>query len=454
MKKALFLLGISSLIMCGTPAYAFDSGSTGALGAFNPTANIEVVLPSDGVLNYTTVNIPTGVTVTFKKNAGNTPVYMLATGDVTIAGTIKVDGTSATATDIGTGGPGGFNGGYRGPQTGGSGGKGLGPGGGNQGAYLLRGCGGAGGGFGTGGGSGYSTDTYGYWYAAVAGGGTYANATLLPLIGGSGGGGAATNSQNNTQTTSCGGGSGGAIVIASSTQITVTGSITANGGNGGNGTSVGGGGGSGGAIKLVSNTINGNGSITASGGSAWNGGGVGGAGRIRLEAIINNRTAATSPEYSFGSPGSIFVSNVPGLTITSVGGVTVVNPTGNYNQPDIMLPSTTTNPVTVNLSAANIPVTTTVKVWVIPQYGDATSVNTTLTGTQQSSTATANVNLSTTYSNIVTAEATFTIVAFNYEGEEIDKVRVATRLGGGTETTYITKSGKEIKGELLAALVK
>lgn len=119
-----------------------------------------------------------------------------------------------------------------------------------------------------------------------------------------------------------------------------------------------------------------------------------------------------------------------------------------------MLPSTTTNPVAVNISATNIPVTTTVKVWVIPQYGNATSVNMTLSGTDQSSTGTANVNLSTTYSNIVTAEATFTIVAFNYEGEEIDKVRVATRFGGKSETTYITRSGKEIKGELVAALMR
>jgi hypothetical protein len=117
-----------------------------------------------------------------------------------------------------------------------------------------------------------------------------------------------------------------------------------------------------------------------------------------------------------------------------------------------MLPNTTTNPVAVNVTAYNIPITTTVKVWVIPQYGSATSVDTTLSGTDQTSTGTASVNLSTTCANIITAEVTFDIVAMYYDGEEINKVRVATRMGGRSETTYITKSGKEIKGELVASL--
>ena len=111
------------------PAFAFDSGSTGADGAFNPTADTEVQLPSDGILNYTTVNIPSGVTVTFKKNAGNTPVYILATGDVTIAGTINVSGNNANGVANGRGGPGGYDGGL-GSYPVSCGGTGLGPGGG------------------------------------------------------------------------------------------------------------------------------------------------------------------------------------------------------------------------------------------------------------------------------------------------------------------------------------
>lgn len=456
----MLLLGILSLWIWTATAHAdFVSGSTGSLGAFSPISTAKrVTLPPGGVLNYTTINIPSNVTVTFVKNAANDPVYMLAQGDVTIAGTIKVDGTDATATDIGKGGPGGFNGGYRGPQTGGDAGKGQGPGGGQQGIYLLRGCGGGGGGFGTAGGKGYSSDAYGWWYEAVNGGDAYGSITVFPLIGGSGGGGAATNSENNTQSTSCGGGGGGAIVIASSTKITVTGSITANGGKGGNGTSNGGGGGSGGAIRLISDIIDGNGTITATGGTGYNKGGTGGAGRIRLEATTNNRTAVTTPDYTFGPPGNVFAANVPSLTIDSIAGYAApASPTGNYSQPDISLPSTTPNPVTVNITAHNIPVSTAVvKVWSIPQFGAATSYPATLTGTDQTSTAAVgNVSLSTTYPNVVTAEATFTIQqAMNYNGEEIDKVRVVATMGGKSETTYITKSGKEIKGELVAALVK
>lgn len=81
-------------------ASSFVSGSTGALGAFNPAVNTEVILPNNGILNYTTVNIPLGVTVTFKKNPANTPVYILATGDVVIEGTINISGMNATNSTV------------------------------------------------------------------------------------------------------------------------------------------------------------------------------------------------------------------------------------------------------------------------------------------------------------------------------------------------------------------
>src|SRR5581483_11153889 len=86
------------LLLCWTvPALSqvFNSGSTGALGALNPSSNTTVVLPPDGVLNYTTVMIPAGVTVTFQPNSSNTPVTLLAQGDVTISGSINVSGNNA-----------------------------------------------------------------------------------------------------------------------------------------------------------------------------------------------------------------------------------------------------------------------------------------------------------------------------------------------------------------------
>ena len=60
--------------LCFVPGlgFAFDSGSTGADGAFSPTVNTTLELPPSGVFNFTTVNVPAGVTVTFKKNATNT----------------------------------------------------------------------------------------------------------------------------------------------------------------------------------------------------------------------------------------------------------------------------------------------------------------------------------------------------------------------------------------------
>lgn len=442
MKRYYLFLSIY-LMLLGNANATFVSGSTGVDGAFDPTINTELQLPPDGVFNFTTVNIRSGVTVTFKKNAVNTPVYILATGDVTIAGTINVNGESTSGTVAGKGGIGGYDGGYGG-ATNLAGGKGLGPGGGNGGpmAYTNYYYGG-GGGFGT---------TGGVYSSGGSGGPAYGNARIVPLIGGSGGGGSASYSDGSSYG---GGGGGGAILIASSGTIAVTGSITANGGStSGNPLYGYAGGGSGGGIRLIANIIAGNGTINAKGGnpSVPNRGGYG---RIRIEAYTNSRTAGTDPPYSYGLPSSVFVSNMPSLSITSIAGANVpASPTGSYAQPDIMLPSTTTNPVAVNVSASNIPVGTSVKVRAVPQYGSETTGTSTLSGTVQSSTASVNVNISTTYSNVLSAEATYTVTGMYYDGEEIDRVRVAANMGGTSETTYITKSGKEIKGEMLAALIR
>lgn len=448
--KRYYLFLLVYLMLLGNADAAFVSGSTEADGAFNPTVNTELQLPADGIFNFTTVNIPSGVTVTFKKNAANTPAYILATGNVTIVGAIYVNGGACSSQNPGSGGPGGYDGGYGGGASV-AGGKGVGPGSGAGGINSTQ-CSGGGGGFANAGGT-----------RNGAGGPAYGNVTLSPVIGGSGGGGSAGLS---TTSGYGGGGGGGAIIIASSGIITISGSITANGGNCGNTliypnctsdpaiNAPTGGGGSGGGIRLVANSITGTGTIQARGGNLayLNSGGKG---RIRLEAYINSFTSGTDPQYSYGQPSSVFISNIPSLSITSIAGTNVpASPTGTYAQPDIMLPSTTTNPVAVNVSAANIPVGTSVKVRVIPQYGSENTATSTLSGTNESSTATVNVNLSTTYSNVVTAESAFTIVGMYYDGEEIDRVRVAATMGGRSETTYITKSGKEIKGEMLAALMK
>lgn len=441
MKRLVLLVSIFFMIFMGTANAAFNSGSTGADGAFNPTANTELQLPIDGVFNFTTVNIPSGVTVTFKKNANNTPIYILAQGDVTIAGAINVSGNSSNSTAPGIGGPGGYDGGYGGASDS-PGGKGLGPGGGGGG---IQACSwwtayGGGGGFGTNGGNGCSDSV---------GGPAYGNATLVPLIGGSGGGGSR---YTNGGSGHGGGGGGGAILIASSGSITINGSITAKGGDCKNDS----GGGSGGSIRLIANAIYGTGAITAKGGSLDRSN-KGGQGRIRLEASVNNFVPGTDPPYTYGQPGSVFQANEPSLWITSIAGVEPPTRTGSYSNPDILLPSTTTNPVTVNVSASYIPVGTTVTVSVIPQYGSTTGYDTTLSGTEASSSGSVPVDLSTQYSNVLMAQATFTIqTAMYYDGEKIEKVRVAATMGKESETVYVTESGKEIPAKelKLAGLVK
>jgi hypothetical protein len=439
-----------SLLLTGTLACAFTSGSTGADGAFKPTSDTQLQLPPDGIFNFTTVDIPQGVTVTFKKNTANTPVYILATGDVTIAGTINVNGSNAISITDGTGGPGGFDGGFGGAGSG-KGGNGIGPGGGIISASTVPE-------YQQGGGGGYSSA--GKAYNGGAGGTVYGNASIIPFVGGSGGAGGSSGTMCNNCINGDGGGGGGgggAILIASSGTITVTGSILANGGTGvvcGGCTS--GGGGSGGAVKLIANTISANGTISATGGSGWSN--LGGYGRIRLEATTIT-APTTKPAYTFSVPDdSVFVANTPSLSITSIGGATVPqNPTGSYATPDITLPAGTTNPVQVGISATNIPVGTIISVSAVPQLGAASSAQSAaLSGTQQSSTATASVTLSTSEPCVLMAETTFNIqTAMNYNGEKITKATVAASMGGKSKVTYITASGKRVSAaKLYASLMK
>src|SRR5262245_16049289 len=128
---------------------SFSSGSTGADGSFSPTQSQTLTAPDSGVLNFTTVNIPTGVTITYLRNTKNTTLTILASGDVTIAGKISVDGQQGSSVGFGGfGGPGGFSGGNAGvDSTGGSIGDGPGAGrGGPVNPNNTGGCGGGGGG--------------------------------------------------------------------------------------------------------------------------------------------------------------------------------------------------------------------------------------------------------------------------------------------------------------------
>src|ERR1039457_3085517 len=74
-----------------------NTGSDGSDGPFNPTANtvINMALHPNGIYQYTSVNIPANVTVTFIPNANNTPVYWLVQNAVTISGVVSALGQNA-----------------------------------------------------------------------------------------------------------------------------------------------------------------------------------------------------------------------------------------------------------------------------------------------------------------------------------------------------------------------
>lgn len=438
-----FFLGATA----SAEAATFTSGSTGADGAFSPTANTTLTLPASGVFNFTTVNVPSGVTVTFKKNSVNTPAVILATGDLTISGWIKVNGADSLYLSPGEGGPGGFAGGSAGfPEK--DAGAGLGPGGGGGAKYAA-------GAYNPGGGGGFRTPGIaGTGSQGGAGGVVYGADRLVPLIGGSGGGGSTALSAIYYGT--AGGGGGGAILIASSGKITLTGKIEARGGASNNGYP---GRGSGGSIRLIANTISGAfTSLDVSGGSG-SPGGAGGAGRVRIEAYTVEGTIGAVPDFSYAAPGSVFSAVTPSLKISSINGVAApAQPTGLFNTPDVTLPTTTANPATVALQASNIPVGTVIVVRVTPQFGALSSANSTpLSGTTAASTATAKVTLPTSDPAVVTATATFTLASAEgfpkpvyARGEEVTRARVAAAYGGASRVTYLTASGKEVPADQIA----
>lgn len=447
---------------------SFNSGSTGTDGALSPTADVTLTMPANGVFNFTTVNIPVNVTVRFRKNAANTPVVILARGDIVISGWIDVSGQSAPSASAGTsvianfgaGGPGGFDGGTGGnPQFDKFGSSGQGPGGGFGGANVPTSCdggwsqGGGGAGYSTAGGPGRCNNGTGTG-SAGAGGVAYGSSLLQPLIGGSGGGGGAGSASGNGPGAG-GGGGGGAILIVSSTGINFEGIIFANGGNSGD---VGccfeltsdsaspGGGGSGGTIRLVGPVVSGAGQMRVSGGAPnWPyTGGPGAPGRSRID---------------IASTGSFtYLSTLPSLVITSVGGVAApAVPTGSG---DISFPVGTASTQPVALRTTGVPPGTAVTLTVKPQHGAPTvSTSSQLAGTRESATATASIEVPPGVSTVMAVTSyTVTVAMGNAlsvyaQNERVEKVFLSSELGGEGKVTLVTVSGKQFDAPMQALLM-
>jgi hypothetical protein len=366
---------VASLATAGVAAaQTFNSGSTGADGAFDLTGtpsgtvvdfnpkvlhvnkdpNAPLIDPEhDNVFHFTTITVPANVTVMMSAKWTNGPVYWLASGAVNIGGTVYLGGENAydhTRTTVNrivaVPGPGGFPGGLGGNHGGGVSG-------------TAKTGAGAGGGLGSRVPGGHSDSGFG--------GTNTASPFLVPLLGGSGGGGG---SSGEFEFWGGGGGAGGgALLIASSTSVNLTGSIDAQGGHGGRGngpthcTSYRGGGGAGGSVRMVAPVLQGNGRLYMVQGAAaawgcsrpWDGT----AGRVRLEAFQHN-WSYTQPygERTSGSPLNSFAPSTPPpfIQVTGVAGQAVrPDPTGAFDVADVTINSDPDDAVEVTIQARYVP---------------------------------------------------------------------------------------------------
>jgi hypothetical protein len=428
-----------------------NSGSDGSDGAFNPTVStvIDMADHPDGIYQYTSVIIPSGVTISFIPNANNSPVVWLVQSNCVINGSITVDGGTPS------GGPGG----YRGGAAGGAGalaGDGLGPGGGAA-SSNSAGCNAS---FGTEG------ATNGTRIHQPSAGSTYGNEYILPLVGGSGGGGRGFSSDG-----SVGGGGGGAILIAVSGLLQINGSISSTGSDGdkANASSVGAGGGSGGAIRLVATRVAGAGTLTTVGGSTRyysSSSGIGestraGYGRIRIDALDDAFAGSISGPITHGYQPVIIPppSQAVSLAIQSVAGIAVASaPTGSLVVPDVVVPGGQLNPISIVVQCINIPLNTQITLDVKPARGQtirAVGVNN--SGSQSSSTATIQITMprgggtiqAQATSGLLLASMPMQVPTKSYAntgltagGERFGAVEVTATFGGRQQVIYLTESGK------------
>ncbi len=378
------LLAVSSLV----PAWSqnFDAGSNGSLGALNVAdADLTVDLPPDGRLHYTEINVAAGRTLSFKRNALNTPVYLLAQGDVVINGAINVSGLQAPGSPPigGVGGPGGFDGGKPGfggdfPPS-----DGYGPGGGGGGTTGSGGESAGGGGYGElarGASSNFKGPSYG-------------SPLLIPLLGGSGGGGDAGTPGAG------GGGGGGAILVASNTRIAITGAgrIDSFGGNW-RGTSHNGG--SGGAVRLLAPKVEGSGDIRVGGGSSG-----GGAGRIRVDCLDKTALTLNFQPLSLTTVGAnMFVSPsvVPRLDLVNAAGRDIPLGTGNTVQVQLPFNSDTNRTVTIRAQDFNADVP--IRLTFTPDNGPRFVIDTNIVNTAQNP-ATLVIPVGLPVNNLITVHA-------------------------------------------------
>jgi len=287
---------------------------------------------TDAVWNFTSINIPSGCTVNFKKNAANTGVLWLASENVNINGKIDVSGGggatiySPLIATGGVGGPGGFDGGQPGEP-------GQGPGAGPAGPSPAS--------------DGLHAD--------ASGGGPYGNLFAQPAVGGSGGGGKFGSPYANGG----GGGGGGAVVIASSRDIALNGTISALGGAGGGNNGPRAGSGSCGLIRLVADRVIFGPAALLEAVMPFSDSNPVGQGRLRVEAYVRqipNPAGQLRGSSSLSVPvvGTVLTQAGGRLVFRKVAGANVANPPkGDELNPDVTFSAN--GPVEIEVESFNIP---------------------------------------------------------------------------------------------------
>ena len=326
----------SAIASSWTPAAGTITINTDALTIGGVAGNGVAVTQLNGgpeiaAFTFGAIDIAAGVTINVTGSRALALLAQDAAGSSFILnGTINASGGAAGAPLGGTAGPGGFRGG-------------------NGGAGLAAGRpGSAGAGLGGGGGAGVGNDGGGGAGFGGAGGDSFAptqnsnfggleHGNLFGIFhggsGGGGGGGGSLGSASNLG--AVGGGGGGAVELVSNGQLMFGGAVNAIGSAGSHGTTAtyggGGGGGSGGGVILAAEAIQQTGSITLNGGSGGqgkylmsfmgglhigSGGGGGGGGRavVRLPQFIfdqiNGLTLANA-NLSGGAGGNISCCTPP-----------------------------------------------------------------------------------------------------------------------------------------------
>jgi hypothetical protein len=405
MRNAVLVLMLMFALAVAAIGQTFSSGSTGVDGPLDLTSGDRVVqLPDSGILNYTTVNIPAGRTLTFQNNLANAPVIMLAQGAVNIVGLIDISAHG------GAPGPGGFYGG-------GAAQPGFGPGGGQP---PSSGSGGGG---------------AGQWIGPLS---------LVPNVGGSGGGGSGNLWCSYYYASYVGGGGGGgAITIASSASIALQGAggIYANGSN----QAVGcgqmtayGSSGALGAIRLVANTVSVSGTLTAA--------------VVRLEGPTGQVTytgCCTPPVVSTINP-LIAPTKPPSIIFTSIGGYAVPSSSGSsFSTIDVLLPTQLQDPIPVIIQATNVPVGSPITIS-FSGPGGPTSTTATLSGSTASSNATLYVSgLVRSGLTYLFALATFdpTLIATGLKQvgpNAVARVELAVAPGRDSTFRFLRRDGTEV----------